>query len=61
MRDKYENSHYEAIHSAAQGLYKVGAINAEEMREYDEACLSISIIHENDGRQYKEKPRLDIA
>jgi putative transcriptional regulator len=40
MKKRYKNTHYEAIHSAAVGLFKIGAINAEEMREYDEACFA---------------------
>jgi putative transcriptional regulator len=30
---------FEAIHSAAQGLHRAGAINQATMREYDELCL----------------------
>ena len=39
MRKKYQDTQCEAIHSMASGLYKVGAIDAEEMRYYDEMCL----------------------
>lgn len=39
MRKKYQDTQCEAIHSMASGLYKVGAIDKEEMRYYDEACL----------------------
>ena len=30
---------FEAIHSAAQGLHRAGAISKATMREYDELCL----------------------
>jgi putative transcriptional regulator len=31
---------FEAIHSAAQGLYRAGAISKATMKEYDELCLN---------------------
>jgi hypothetical protein len=39
-KKRYKNPHGEAIRSAVSGLFKLGAINAEEMRDYDEACLA---------------------
>jgi hypothetical protein len=30
---------FEAIHSAAQGLFSVGVIDKTAMQEFDEACL----------------------
>lgn len=36
---KPKSDAFAAIHSAAQGLRKVGAINKTTMREYDSLCL----------------------
>jgi putative transcriptional regulator len=41
MKGKYKSSAFEAIHSAAAGLYKVGAIDKQTMREFDESCLAV--------------------
>jgi len=38
---KYKSSAFEAIHSAAEGLHKVGAISKKTMKEFDESCLSV--------------------
>lgn len=38
---KYKSPALEAIHSAAEGLHKVGAITKETMREFDESCLDV--------------------
>jgi DNA-binding transcriptional regulator YiaG len=39
MRLKYKSKIMEAIHEYALGLFEVGAITEEEMREFDRACL----------------------
>ena len=36
---KYKSDAFEAIHSAAQGLYRAGTIGKATMREFDESCL----------------------
>ncbi|MDX8400446.1 MAG: DNA-binding transcriptional regulator [Gallionellaceae bacterium] len=36
---KSKSDAFAAIHSAAQGLHKVGGINKTTMREYDALCL----------------------
>lgn len=36
---RYRNSTFAAIHSAAEGLFKVGAISKETLRDFDETCL----------------------
>lgn len=38
---KFKSDAFEAIHSAATGLYKAGSIDKETMREFDESCLSV--------------------
>ncbi|SCC94727.1 Transcriptional regulator, XRE family (fragment) [Thiomonas sp. X19] len=36
----FKSDAFEAIHSAAQGLYRVGAIDKATMREFDASCLT---------------------
>ncbi len=36
---KYKSDAYEAIHSSASALFKVGAIDKATLREFDESCL----------------------
>ena len=37
---KYKTGAFEAIHSSASALHKVGAINKATMRDFDIACLT---------------------
>ncbi len=39
-RAKPRSDAFEAIHSAARGLHRVGTIDKTTMREYDKLCLS---------------------
>lgn len=39
-KNKFNSSAFEAIHSAASGLFNVDAIPRETMRSFDAACLS---------------------
>ncbi len=38
---KYKSDAFEAIHSAAAGMYRAGTIDKATMREFDESCLSV--------------------
>lgn len=38
---KYKSDAFEAIHSAAAALHKVGAITKSTMRDFDTSCLSV--------------------
>ena len=38
---KYKSGAFEAIHSAAESLQKVGAISKSTMRDFDASCLSV--------------------
>lgn len=40
-KGKFKSDAFEAIHSSASALYKIGAIDKATMREFDESCLSI--------------------
>jgi putative transcriptional regulator len=39
MQKKYKSDAFEAIHSAAAGMKRLGTIDKETMRQFDEACL----------------------
>jgi putative transcriptional regulator len=38
---KYKSDAFEAIHSAAAGMYRAGTIEKATMRGFDEACLAV--------------------
>ena len=40
-RPRFKSDAFEAIHSAAGGLHRVGAIDKATMREFDESCLAV--------------------
>lgn len=40
-KPKFKSDAFAAIHSTAQGLYRVGAIDKTTMREFDESCLCV--------------------
>ncbi|PJG45690.1 transcriptional regulator [Sphingobium sp. LB126] len=39
-KGKFKSDAFEAIHSAAAGMYRVGAIDKATMRHFDESCLT---------------------
>jgi putative transcriptional regulator len=39
VRRKFKSGAFEAIHSSASALYRVGAIDKATMRSFDESCL----------------------
>ena len=39
-RRKFKSDSFEAIHSSAAALYKVGAIDKTTMKQFDESCLT---------------------
>jgi len=38
---KFKSDAFEAIHSSASAMFRVGAIDKATMREFDESCLSV--------------------
>jgi putative transcriptional regulator len=40
IRRKFKTDAFEAIHSSASAMYKVGAINKATMRNFDASCLT---------------------
>ena len=45
-KPKFKSDAFEAIHSSAQALFQVGAIDKATMRNFDEACLVVSPVFE---------------
>lgn len=39
-KGKFKGDAFEAIHSAARGLHRAGAVDKATMREFDESCLT---------------------
>ncbi len=39
---KFKSDAFEAIHSSASALFKVGAIDKATMRDFDETCLTVT-------------------
>lgn len=40
-RRKFKSDAFEAIHSSATALHKVGAVSKDTMRSFDASCLSV--------------------
>jgi putative transcriptional regulator len=40
-RLRFKSDAFEAIHSSASAMFRVGAIDKATMREFDESCLSV--------------------
>lgn len=45
-KPKFKSDAFEAIHSSAQALFQVGAIDKATMRNFDEACLAVPPVFE---------------
>ncbi|WP_396269483.1 helix-turn-helix domain-containing protein [Ideonella sp.] len=42
-KSKFKTDAHEAIHSSAQALFKVGAIDKATLRNFDESCLVVPV------------------
>ena len=40
-KHKFKSDAFEAIHSSASAMFKVGAINKATMRHFDKSCLTV--------------------
>ena len=40
MEKKYQSDALEALHETAQGLHRIGLIDARTMRDFDASCLT---------------------
>ncbi|MEI2265440.1 helix-turn-helix domain-containing protein [Erwinia sp. CGal63] len=55
-KSKFKSPAFEAIHSAASGLFSVNAVSRETMRSFDETCLdSVSDLQPNEIKALREK------
>ena len=41
-KPKFKSDAFEAIHSSASGMFRAGTIDKATMRNFDEACLSVT-------------------
>ncbi|ODU19559.1 MAG: transcriptional regulator [Sphingomonas sp. SCN 67-18] len=41
IKRKFKSDAFEAIHSSASAMFKVGAINKATMRHFDKSCLTV--------------------
>ena len=59
VKRKYKSKAFEAIHSSASALHKVGAMDKITMQNFDEACLSsIMEISPTQIKKIREKNRV---
>jgi len=59
IKSKFKSDAFEAIHSSASALLKVGAIDKATMREFDEACLTKpSAIAPEDIKRLRERNKV---
>ncbi len=40
-KQKFKSDAFEAIHSAIEGMYRVGTVDKATMRRFDEACFAV--------------------
>jgi putative transcriptional regulator len=58
-KGKFKSDAFEAIHSSASAMYRVGAIDKATMREFDEACLAVPApLGPKRIKQIREKQRV---
>lgn len=56
---KFKSEAFDAIHSAARGLHRVGAIDKATMREFDACCVAIpQAISAADIKRIREQARV---
>jgi putative transcriptional regulator len=59
---KYRSDAFESLHSAAKGLFNVGAIDKATMRRFDLACLTpVDPLKPNAIRSIRSKARMSQA
>jgi putative transcriptional regulator len=55
---KFKNDAFEAIHSSASGMYKIGAIDKATMREFDDSCLAVQEIKPAQIKRIRQSQRV---
>lgn len=55
-KPKFKSDAFEAIHSSASGMFRVGTIDKVTMRRFDESCLDVpAVIEPAEIKQLREK------
>jgi putative transcriptional regulator len=61
-RREYQTDALRSLHSAAEGLYRVGAIDKATMRGFDISCLTtVDVLNAEDIRDIREKASMSQA
>ena len=55
---KYKNDAFEAIHSSASAMFRVGAIDKATMRQFDASCLAVPEIAPAQIKRIRESQRV---
>ncbi len=59
MTKKYKSEAMAAIHETMEGLFEIGAIDKQTMREFDEGCLTaVEVIAPEEIRAIREREHL---
>jgi putative transcriptional regulator len=58
MKRKYKDNAFEAIHSSARAMLKVGGIDKATMRQFDASCLSVPEIRPHEIKRIRESQRV---
>jgi putative transcriptional regulator len=58
MKRKFKSDAYEAIHSSASAMFKVGAIDKATMRSFDDSCLAVGMIEPRQIKRIRERQRV---
>jgi len=54
-KGKFKSDAFEAIHSAAKGLFRVGTIDKATMRDFDASCLAAPpVMHPEEIKRIRE-------
>ncbi|WLH13999.1 DNA-binding protein [Pseudomonas hefeiensis] len=54
MTKEFKTDAFESIHSSAEALLKIGAIDQATMREFDEACMAEASAENSDQEDSSE-------
>jgi putative transcriptional regulator len=55
---KFKDDAFEAIHTSASALYRIGAIDKATMRDFDASCLVPAAIKPRQIKQLRERHRV---
>jgi putative transcriptional regulator len=55
---KYKSDAFEAIHTSASAMFRIGAIDKATMRDFDDSCLVPAAIKPRQIKQLRERHRV---